>query len=194
MRQTERQTNGSSRDITPDSLVPLWGAQVPVATVLGGMPDTPSPHRQETFSSFIGGGASLPHEPASHPEPCEASIEELGARIRERYRNEVARVLPGIVHGYERKMDVSVARWSIRSMKTRWGSCTPRARTIRIALELAQYPPACLDMVVAHELVHLMEPSHNERFHMLLDCYCPDNRALAQRLKMPPVVPGGTEP
>lgn len=194
-RQAERQASDSSRDIALDSLVPLWGARVPVATVLDGTPDSPSLHRQETFSSFIGADdASLPHAAASDPEPREASPEELGARIRERYRSEVVRVLPGIVHGYERKMDVSIARWSIRSMKTRWGSCTPRTRTIRIALELAQYPPACLDMVVAHELVHLMEPSHNARFHMLLDCYCPDNRALAQRLKMPPVMPDGAEP
>ena len=195
-RQAERQVSGvSSCDITPDSLVPLWGAQVPAAAIAGDAPDTSSPLRQETFSSFIGAGSTpFPSMPASGPGSREASTEGLAARIRERYRNEVARVLPGIVHGYERKMGVSVARWSIRSMKTRWGSCTPRARTIRIALELAQYPPASLDMVVAHELVHLMEPSHNERFHMLLDCYCPDNHALAQRLKMPPVMPDGTEP
>ena len=43
--------------------------------------------------------------------------------------------------------------------------------------------PACLDFVITHELVHLMEPSHNKRFHMLLDCYCPENRALAALLR-----------
>ncbi|MFR3878097.1 MAG: YgjP-like metallopeptidase domain-containing protein [Collinsella sp.] len=46
---------------------------------------------------------------------------------------------------------------------------------IRIARELAAYPIECLDMVVAHELVHLLEPSHNQRFHALLDTYCPNN-------------------
>ena len=194
--RAERQANDTgNRGITPDSPVPLWGAQVPAAAIAGGVPDTSSPLRQGTFSSFIGaGGTPFPSMPASDPGSREVSTEELAARIRERYRNEVARILPGIVHGSERKMGVSVARWSIRSMKTRWGSCTPRARTIRIARELAQYPPACLDMVVAHELVHLMEPSHNERFHMLLDCYCPDNRTLAQRLKMPPVIPDAIGP
>ena len=56
-----------------------------------------------------------------------------------------------------------------------------------IARELAAYPVECLDMVVAHELVHLLEPSHNQRFHALLDTYCPNNRALSQRLKQPPI-------
>ena len=84
-------------------------------------------------------------------------------------------------------MGVTVARVSVRSMKTRWGSCTPKTGAIRIARELAAYPVECLDMVVAHELVHLLEPSHNQRFHALLDTCCPNNRALSQRLKQPPL-------
>lgn len=68
-------------------------------------------------------------------------------------------------------------------MRSRWGSCTPKTRAIRINTNLAAYPPACLTMVVAHELVHLMEPSHNARFHMLLDTYCPNNRTASALLK-----------
>lgn len=92
-----------------------------------------------------------------------------------------------MVHAYEIAMGVTVARVSVRSMKTRWGSCTPKTGAIRIARELAAYPIECLDMVVAHELVHLLEPSHNQRFHALLDTYCPNNKALSQRLKQPPL-------
>lgn len=92
-----------------------------------------------------------------------------------------------MVHAYEIAMGVAVSRVSVRSMKTRWGSCTPKTGAIRIARELAAYPVECLDMVVAHELVHLLEPSHNHRFHALLDTYCPNNRALSQRLKQPPI-------
>ena len=68
-------------------------------------------------------------------------------------------------------------------MKTRWGSCTPKTGAIRINARLAAYPPTCLEMVVTHELVHLMEPSHNTRFHMLLDTYCPRNREALMLLK-----------
>ena len=74
-------------------------------------------------------------------------------------------------------------------MKTRWGSCTPSTGAIRINARLAAYPPECLEFVVAHELVHLLEPNHNARFHALLDEFCPDNRALARRLRQGPVSP-----
>ena len=112
---------------------------------------------------------------------------ELQTRIDQLYASEVTAALRDIVHAYEIAMGVTVARVSVRSMKTRWGSCTPKSGAVRIARELAAYPVECLDMVVAHELVHLLEPSHNQRFHALLDTYCPNNRALSQRLKQPPI-------
>lgn len=71
-------------------------------------------------------------------------------------------------------------------MKTRWGSCTPKTGAIRINARLAAYPPECLEFVVAHELVHLLEPSHNARFHALLDEFCPGNRHPAKLLREAP--------
>lgn len=112
--------------------------------------------------------------------------DELQAHIDQLYATEVATALRDMVHAYEIAMGVAVSRVSVRSMKTRWGSCTPKSGAVRIARELAAYPVECLDMVVAHELVHLLEPSHNQRFHALLDTYCPNNRVLSQRLKKPP--------
>ena len=113
--------------------------------------------------------------------------DELQTRIDQLYASEVTTALRDMVHAYEIAMGVAVSRVSVRSMKTRWGSCTPKSGAVRIARELAAYPVECLDMVVAHELVHLLEPSHNHRFHALLDTYCPNNRALSQRLKQPPI-------
>lgn len=72
-------------------------------------------------------------------------------------------------------------------MKSRWGSCTPARKTIRINTQLAAYPPLCLEMVVTHELVHLMEPSHNARFHALLDTYYPSNREASRILRKSPL-------
>ena len=99
------------------------------------------------------------------------------------YKQEVARAIPQIAQPLESAMGVAASRWQVRSMKTRWGSCTPKTAAIRINSQLAAYPIDCLNFVVAHELVHLMEPSHNARFHMLLDVYCPRNRELAAQLK-----------
>ena len=82
-------------------------------------------------------------------------------------------------------MPVHATRWSVRRMRTRWGSCTPKTGAIRINSALAAYPPECLDYVVTHELMHLLEPSHNARFHVLLDRFYPRNRDVAGLLKRP---------
>ena len=92
------------------------------------------------------------------------------------YRDELRRALPQIAARLERKMGVHATQWSIRTMKTRWVRAPRPPGAIRINARLAAYPPECLEFVVAHELVHLLEPSHNARFHALLDEFCPDNR------------------
>lgn len=121
------------------------------------------------------------------PVQREAALgEHIG--IDDLYRAEVTRVLPDVAARIEQIIGVHAARWSVRTMKTRWGSCTPKTGAIRINARLAAYPPECLEFVVAHELVHLLEPSHNARFHALLDEFCPNNRSIAQRLKQNPVL------
>lgn len=122
-------------------------------------------------------GELTPRDPALSSQ---SAIDEL-------YRDEVRRVLPGVAESVERRIGVHATRWSVRVMKTRWGSCTPRTGAIRINARLAAYPIECLEFVVAHEMIHLLEPSHNARFHALLDEFCPDNRRLAQQLKQNPL-------
>lgn len=107
------------------------------------------------------------------------------AALDARYRAETQDALPEVAARMERRIGVQASHWSVRVMKTRWGSCTPKTGAIRINARLASYPPACLEFVVAHELVHLLEPSHNARFHALLDEFCPENRRLSHILKRP---------
>lgn len=106
--------------------------------------------------------------------------------IDDLYRREVERALPAVIERAEARVGAHAARWQVRRMKSRWGSCTPARGSIRIGTGLAAYPPACFEMVVCHELVHLVEPSHNDRFHALLDAACPANRALSRLLAQPP--------
>ena len=77
---------------------------------------------------------------------------------------EVLRALPDVVERMEARIGVHAARWSIRMMKTRWGSCNVRTHHININLALAKKPPECLEYVVVHELTHILEPSHNAVF------------------------------
>lgn len=109
------------------------------------------------------------------------------AAIDELYHTEVLRALPDVAERMEARIGVHATRWSVRTMKTRWGSCTPKTGAIHINARLAAYPSECLEFVVAHELVHLLEPSHNARFHALLDEFCPDNRGIVRRLEQWPV-------
>ena len=99
------------------------------------------------------------------------------------YRRELVRRLPLVVGCVEARMGVHALSWQLRRMTSRWGSCTPTRRSIRINTMLAAYPPACLEYVVTHELCHLIEPSHDARFHALLDRFCPCNRDIAAMLK-----------
>lgn len=147
--------------------IPLWGKLVPRDSVQANS-----------------GQAASDRDASGQGAPGQTTIDQ--AALDELYRTEVLRALPGIVERMEARIGVHAARWSVRVMKTRWGSCTPKTGAIRINARLAAYPSECLEFVVAHELVHLLEPSHNARFHTLLDEFCPDNRHPAKLLREAP--------
>ena len=189
LAQREQRQAATHEPLNPRSIIALWGKPITVQDALDHSFESPAPRpKQATFASFM--GADEPDErprTKRHAALDSLTPDEFQARIEQLYATEVTTALYDMVHAYEIAMGVAVSRISVRSMKTRWGSCTPKTGAIRIARELAAYPVECLDMVVAHELVHLLEPSHNQRFHVLLDTYCPNNRALSQRLKQPPI-------
>ncbi len=97
------------------------------------------------------------------------------------WRAEVEARLGDAAARAEAALGVHASGWQLRDMKTRWGSCTPGTARIRINIRLAAYPATCLDYVVAHELAHLLEPSHNARFHQIVARAYP-NEAAARRL------------
>lgn len=165
-RNIERRPSPDLAGELPDR-IPLWGKLVPRDSVQANS-----------------GQAASDRDASGQGAPGQTTIDQ--AALDELYRTEVLRALPGIVERMEARIGVHAARWSVRVMKTRWGSCTPKTGAIRINARLAAYPPECLEFVVAHELVHLLEPSHNARFHALLDEFCPGNRHLAKLLREAP--------
>jgi hypothetical protein len=80
-------------------------------------------------------------------------------------------------------MNVKVAEFGIKKMKTRWGTCNPRARRIWINLELTKKPLHCLEYLITHEMTHLLEASHNKRFFSLMDRFMPQWRECKVELK-----------
>ncbi len=107
--------------------------------------------------------------------------------LNEWHRQQLKEAISPLIAKWEKKLNVSVARFIVRKMKTKWGSCSPVSRSIRINLELAKKPPECLEYIIVHELVHLLEPSHNNRFMALMDQFLPKWRFYREELNRRPV-------
>ncbi len=140
--------------------IPLWGALVVLTDALAQV------------------GIAATEDELADAGTRDALIDRL-------YHLETTRAVEELADETQQRVGVSVASWRIRTMTSRWGSCTPHRRTIRINAMLAAWPPCCLEMVVMHELVHLIESGHTARFHALLDACCPHNRSSAALLKEP---------
>jgi predicted metal-dependent hydrolase len=112
---------------------------------------------------------------ALHIRP-HASAAQRAALLDAWYRTQLSRLIPPLIAKWEPIMGVQVAEWRIRRMKTRWGTCSIHARRIWINLELAKYTPACLEYIVVHEMVHLLEKGHNKRFYGFMDRFLPNWR------------------
>lgn len=115
-----------------------------------------------------------------HPESNRDIREKL---IDDWYRKELKTVIPKLIEKYELIMGVEVNKFGVRKMKTRWGSCNIRAKRIWLNLELAKRDPVCLEMVVVHEMVHLLERLHSKKFYRYMDQFMPEWKK-ADRLLM----------
>jgi hypothetical protein len=109
------------------------------------------------------------------------------AVVAEWYREQLKEAAPPLIAKWEPLMGVQVARFFVQHMKTRWGSCNPTAGSIRLNSELAKKPPECLEYIVVHEMVHLLEPTHNQRFVAIMDRLLPQWQSHRDSLNRLPV-------
>lgn len=107
--------------------------------------------------------------------------------LQEWYRQQLRECIPALLARWEPKIGRTVAEVRIRRMKTLWGSCNARARRIWLNLELARKPPACLEYVLVHEMVHFFERRHNERFFARMDALMPSWRRRRDELNRAPL-------
>lgn len=112
----------------------------------------------------------------------ESTAEQRGHFINEWYREilkvEIERVLPK----WEQITGLYPDGWQTKNMTTRWGTCNVKMRKIWLNLQLAKKTPECLEYVIVHELMHLVEKSHNEKFVALMDKYLPNWREIQKSL------------
>jgi predicted metal-dependent hydrolase len=98
------------------------------------------------------------------------------------YRDQLKSILPPMFEKWSKVLGVEANQWLIKKMKTRWGTCNPRAKRITISLELAKHSHECIEYVVCHELAHLLEASHNQRFKSIMTAAIPNWKLLQRKL------------
>lgn len=113
-----------------------------------------------------------------------AKREEL---MKEWYRAELKKQVPELIEKWEEVIGVKSKDWGIRLMRTKWGACNIEEKRIWLNLELAKKPPICLEYIIVHELVHLLERNHNDRFVRYMDKFMPKWRHHRDELNRLPV-------
>lgn len=98
------------------------------------------------------------------------------------YRKELHAVVDGLIGKWQKKMGVEVKYWGIKRMKTRWGTCNHKRARVLLNLELAKKPTACIEYVIVHELLHLVEKKHSDKFVALMTKYLPRWKSTKEEL------------
>ncbi len=115
------------------------------------------------------------------------SAEQREAILLRWHREQLKALIPPLLEKWQPILGVQVADWGVKKMKTKWGSCNPASRRVWFNLELAKKPMLCLEYIVVHELVHLLERHHNERFAGLIEAHVPQWRQYREMLKKAPL-------
>lgn len=113
--------------------------------------------------------------------------EKKQAIVEEWYREQLKQAVPALIAKWEPLMGVKVERFFVQKMKTKWGSCNPETRSIRLNTDLAKKPRECLEYIVVHEMAHLLEHTHNSRFTALMDQFMPKWQFFRRELNRLPV-------
>lgn len=117
----------------------------------------------------------------------EADQEKRENVFQEWYRKELKAAIPEMISKWEGMIGVKGVDWRVKKMKTKWGSCTIEDRRIWLNLELIKKPPQCLEYIIVHEMVHLLERHHNERFVSYMDEFMPKWRLYREELNRAPL-------
>lgn len=114
-------------------------------------------------------------------------MQKKQAIMNEWYRTELKQLVPDLIYKWEPIMGVKVNQFGVRKMKTKWGTCNKDANRIWLNLELAKKPFHCIEYIIVHEMVHLLERHHNDRFIALMNSYLPEWKQLRNELNKLPV-------
>jgi len=175
IRSQQAKLQGQARE-TPRQFITreshyLWGRRYLLSVVEGdAKPSVQLSHRQITLTVRPG-----------------SSTAERDRVLHDWHKALLHEAVPTFIRKWETRLGVSVSCYFLQRMKTKWGSCNHRAGNIRLNTELVKKPKDLLEYVVGHEVMHLIEPTHNERFIALLDKHCPSWREARAELNALPL-------
>lgn len=115
------------------------------------------------------------------------SKEDKAIILREWYRTEMKKQIPELILKWESIIGVKSNEWAIKQMRTKWGTCNIEAKRIWLNLELSKKPVICLEYIIVHELVHLLERNHNDKFVSYMNQFMPKWRMYKTELNKLPV-------
>ena len=116
-----------------------------------------------------------------------SSTEKRNEVLNKWYRERLKEDIPEMIEKWEKILKVKVIEFGIKQMKTRWGTCNTRAKRIWLNLELAKKPMHCLEYIVVHEMLHLIERKHSDRFKELMTTHMPKWKQYKNELNKFPV-------
>jgi len=118
---------------------------------------------------------------------AEAAAAQREQVLHRWYRQQLKKLIPPLLEKWQAALGVQIADWRIKRMKTKWGTCTVEARRIWLNLELAKKPVKCLEYLIVHELAHLLERRHDDRFIALMNKHLPQWRLHRAELNSAPL-------
>jgi len=132
-------------------------------------------------------GVFLKHKKIVLRLPPDSDQEKKQAMLEAWYREILKQAAQPLITKWASILEVTVNKLFVQRMKTKWGSCNPDAQSIRLNSELAKKSPACLEYIVLHEMMHLLERHHNDRFMALMDSHMPNWRSQRDELNRAPL-------
>lgn len=130
---------------------------------------------------------AVTHKKIVISSPKNLSTEKLRSLMDDFYRVTLRAKALDLVTQWDNRLGVRVNQLFIQRMKTKWGSCNPSARNIRLNLNLAKKSPECLDYIILHEMLHFFVPNHGPKFVELMDRHMPHWRQIRKKLNEAPL-------
>ena len=112
----------------------------------------------------------------------DSTVQQRASVMDEWYREILKNTIPSVLEKCQKIVGIEAKEWHVKNMKTKWGTCNIEAKRIWLNLQLVKKTPECLEYIIIHELVHLLERDHSDLFKAYMDKFYPNWKTVKTRL------------